>query len=142
MEARAEEEGRELPEKREKGELTQEQLQEHFDRLVAYYEEHGELPEHDGPAHGQGKMAGKPMGERAEWSGRTDRPRGNGAVPFADRIEKLVDNIDSVERLEAILSKIADKIERIDALAIDSERKDIILDILSLIQELIEEKLG
>ena len=124
--------GEDVKEPREGSEeLTDEEkeakMRERFDEMVAYYDENGELPEME---H-KGKKG-------MDWGKRKSR---FGAA-HKGIVKNVIANVNP-DRLAAALDRIDDKIENIEANdALDEDQKDLILDLLAGIEEMIEEVLA
>lgn len=137
MEERAAAEWKELKEREdrpEREEPTDEEMRAHFDEMVAYYNENGELPEPEmrmNKTQGK-KVAGVAKKARKGWLSDGQR----------DRVQTVVNNIEDTDRLENILEKISTIIETLASKDIEEERKETILGTLETIQAMIEAKLA
>jgi len=125
------EDGEDRPEREQP---TEEELQTKFNEMVTYYNENGELPT---------KENGQKMKKKGTVAGAVKRVRKHGLNENQQsRVQTVVNRIEDTEKLETILERIVTKIDAIEAKDIDEARKEKILGILELIQEMIENKLS
>lgn len=64
--------------------------------------------------------------------------RGN----YHEKIQTVVDRIDDTQKLEAVLERVVVKIEKLETATMDESRKEKIMNLLQMIQEMIENKLS